>query len=494
MVEKLSKNLRRVFLRSYFLFFALLLLLAALVLGLVYLLALVNGETLQAWRPTLLVVGLALGGMALLVLVVGSGLNGQVRKAAESLLEEEYRRLRLADVRARSLQAMASTLRTTLSFERVVDAALDVCSRVLQEVGVPPRALVGAVFLYDRNQLVPVATRSFIPADLEQRLEREAGIIGKALEKAEPAVTYTPRDDPALSRLITFRECETAVCIPLRTGFQIFGAMVIGSEQRLQFNQGHLDFFNAVADQAVIALQNAQLYQDLRTEKQRLVQADEDARKALARDLHDGPTQSVAAIAMRINYLRSLMANNPSQALVELDKVEQLARETSQEIRGMLFTLRPLVLETEGLAAAVETVINRIHETDDVVVRMAGEEQADILNERAQGVVFSVIEEALGNARKYANANVIDVRFWREADLFIVQVQDDGVGFDLDDVSSSYSERGSLGLVNMRERAERINGSLRIESAPGRGTTVTMIIPLEEDVVRPQQYNGRIRR
>ena len=76
----------------------------------------------------------------------------------------------------------------------------------------------------------------------------------------------------------------------------------------------------------------------------------------------------------------------------------------------------------------------------------------------------------------------------------IVQVQDDGVGFDVDAVSSSYSQRGSLGLVNMRERAERINGSLRIESTPGTGTTVTMVIPLEEDVVRPQAYNGRIRR
>lgn len=494
MVDKLSKNLRRAFLRSYFLFFVLLLFLAALVIGLVYLLALVNGQTLLVWRPTLLIAGLALGAMAPLVLVVGSSLNRQVHRAAQTLLEEEYQRLRLADARARSLQALAATLRTTLSFERVVESALDVCSRVLQEVGVPPRALVGAVFLYDHNQLVPVATRSFVPADLEQRIEREAGIIGKALEKVEPAVTFTPRDDPALSRLVTFRACETAVCIPLRTGFQIFGVMVIGSEQRLQFNQGQLDYFNAVADQAVIALQNAQLYQDLRAEKQRLVQADEDARKALARDLHDGPTQSIAAIAMRINYLRSLVERDPAQALIELDKVEQLARETAHEVRGMLFTLRPLVLETEGLAAALETVINRIHESGDVVVRMAGEEQTDILNERAQSVVFSVIEEALGNARKYAEADFIDVRFWREGDLFIVQVQDDGVGFDLEEVNSSYNERGSLGLVNMRERAERISGSLRVESAPGSGTTVTMVIPLEEDVIRPQQYNGRIRR
>ena len=128
-----------------------------------------------------------------------------------------------------------------------------------------------------------------------------------------------------------------------------------------------------------------------------------DRRRKALPDLHDGPTQSIAAIAMRINYLRTLIERDPDQAMVELDKIEQLARETSQEVRGMLFTLRPLVLETEGLAAALETVINRIHEADDVQVRMVGDEQTEILNERAQSVVFSVIEEALGNARKYAH-------------------------------------------------------------------------------------------
>lgn len=152
----------------------------------------------------------------------------------------------------------------------------------------------------------------------------------------------------------------------------------------------------------------------------------------------------------------------------------------------MLFTLRPLLLETEGLAAALEAVINRIRETDKLTVRMVGEEHTEMLNERAQGVIFSVVEEALGNARKYAHASLIDVRFWRESDLFVAQVQDNGVGFDVQDVNDSYSIRGSLGLVNMQERAERIDGSLRIESKPGAGTTVTMVLPLGPDVVRQQ--------
>ena len=90
------------------------------------------------------------------------------------------------------------------------------------------------------------------------------------------------------------------------------------------------------------------------------------------------------------------------------------------------------------------------------------------------------MEEALSNARKYSEASRVDVRFWREEDLFVAQVQDNGVGFDIQSVNSSYSTRGSLGMINMQERAERVDGSLRIESTPGKGTSVTLVVPLDK--------------
>ncbi|MCA9921986.1 MAG: hypothetical protein KC421_06435, partial [Anaerolineales bacterium] len=82
--------------------------------------------------------------------------------------------------------------------------------------------------------------------------------------------------------------------------------------------------------------------------------------------------------------------------------------------------------------------------------------------------------------RKYSKAKLIQVRFWQEDDLFVAMVKDDGVGFDTQDVNQDYSSRGSLGMVNMRERAERIDGSLRLESTPGKGTQVTLIVPLDK--------------
>lgn len=398
----------------------------------------------------------------------------------QQYFQEELGELRAANKRARQLQGMASVLRATLSFERVVDEALGVCNQALEEMGIPRRSIVGAVFLFKGRYLYPIATRQFSAPDMDRGILGKEGVMGAALDKAVPTITNNPAQDPELRYFTALKTCRTVVCIPLRTGFHIFGAMVIGSEKQVQFGSDHFKLFNAVADQAVIALQNAQLYQRLDQEKQRLIEADEEARRELARDLHDGPTQTIAAIAMRVNFIRSLLARDPGQALEELEKVEQLAKRTSQEIRGMLFTLRPLVLETQGLGPAVESMISKLREIDGMNIRLQGGDFGDLLSKPAQSVVFSIVEEALGNARKYAKAALVEVRFWQEDNLFVARIQDDGVGFDMAAVNANYSTRGSLGMVNMQERAERINGSLRVESTPGRGTTVMLVVPLEK--------------
>ncbi len=432
------------------------------------------------WIPGLVIVSLiywlAIGTIYFLV----DKYSVRLRSLIIQVVGGELQQLRAANRRAESLQSMASVMRGTLSFEKVVEEALNVCSLAIEEMGVPAHALVGAVFLYEGDELIPVATRRFTQSDVARSLRGEQGIVGEALQGAEPLATDNPKQDPELRTFTTFQNCLTAACIPLRAGYQIFGAIVIGSTMAVKFDEEHFELFNAVADQAVIALQNAQLYQRLEEEKQRIIQADEDARKELARDLHDGPTQSIAAIAMRINYIRSLLSRDPEQALVELEKVEELAKQTSKEIRGMLFTLRPLVLETQGLSAAVETLITRMKEADDLNVRLVGGQNGDLLDEHAQSVVFSIVEEALGNARKYSQANLIEVRFWQEDNLFVAVIRDDGLGFDTQSVNKDYSSRGSLGMVNMKERAERVDGSLRLESTPGHGTSVTLVIPLDK--------------
>lgn len=428
-----------------------------------------------------------LGLTVLATLILGAFVLRSAGRARDELehdlvqtIGQEYRDLSAANDRARALQQMASTLSATLSFERVVEQSLDACSLALDEMGIPRESLVGAVFLYEEGMLKPIARRRFLRTDDIKSIPGKRGVVGAALNQAEPVVTNNPQDDPELQQYEAFRDCLTAVCVPLRAGFQVFGAMVIGTDTAVQFDKDHYDLFEAVGDQAVIALQNAQLYQRLEAEKQRLIEADEEARKELARDLHDGPTQDVAAIAMRLGFARNLIDQDPDRAKEELLKVEALAKKSSADIRGMLFTLRPLVLETQGVGQAMDALMRRYSESDGIEMRLSGKEYGNLLSKPAQVVVFAILEEALNNARKYSKASLIEVRFWQVDNLFAASVKDNGIGFDTYDITRDYSTRGSLGMVNMRERAERIDGSLRVDSSPDAGTTVTLVVPLDK--------------
>jgi signal transduction histidine kinase len=244
-----------------------------------------------------------------------------------------------------------------------------------------------------------------------------------------------------------------------------------------------VDLLTIFCNQATIALQNANLYQSLRQERDKIIDREEEARHKLARDLHDGPTQDVSAIAMRLNFARLLVERDSARARVELEKLEDLAHRTVREIRSMLFALRPVVLETEGLLAALNQYTDNLRESEDLPIAVDAEGYQDCLDLETQGVVFAIIEEALNNARKHAEASRILVRLSVQDDLFVAQVVDNGRGFDLNAVEADYGSRGSLGLINLRERAGLVEGNVTIDSEPGEGTSVTLVVPIVEEPV-----------
>ena len=214
-----------------------------------------------------------------------------------------------------------------------------------------------------------------------------------------------------------------------------------------------------------------------------MIDVHEEARKKLARDLHDGPTQSVAAMAMRINIARRLVEKNPKSAVDELSKIEELAHRTTKEIRHMLFTLRPLVLESQGLAVALKSMADKMRETYNQNVTVNVDENiASQMEMGKQGVIFYIIEEAINNARKHAGAANIWVRLNTfQPGLALLEIEDNGVGFDVEAVNKAYENCSSLGMVNLRERTELVNGLLNIQSVIGKGTKVQVYIPLTEE-------------
>lgn len=396
--------------------------------------------------------------------------------------ESEALQLRSARERTRAIYEMANTLSANLDHQHVLEAAQMIGALALREDLGDDVRLISAVLLFQgkENMLRARSARGLTRADLNVTVPGHRGILGLALKQTTPVFGADATRDPELRFFAGFTDIKSVLAIPLRAQFDNFGVMVFGCDHPNAFSDEHVELMTAIGTQSTMALQNAVLYQNLLTEKEKIVEVEEDARKKLARDLHDGPTQSVAAIAMRVNFIRRLVERQPQQAIEELWKVEELARRTTKEIRHMLFTLRPLVLETQGLVAALQQLAEKMLETHNTKVTVKAQKEIENhLDTNAQGVLFYIVEEAVNNARKHSQAEEIIVRLYRREAFVMVEIEDNGVGFDVSAVDANYDQRGSLGMINMRERAELVEGQLRIQSAKGMGTKISVMVPVQ---------------
>jgi len=427
---------------------------------------------------------LVLYGLTALLLFLLAGVPSRVKgstpRAATEDRASNTKPQSEAHERLRSLYELTSMLSTTLSHERVLDALLDTSEIGLEGLDGTDSLSVRMVFLYSSGGAMHVAAaRHLLEADRDLTIGAQAGLVQQALGTAEPAIGNSATDDPELKNFASLTKAQSLLCVPLRAGFEVYGAVLLASPKPNAYTKEHVELVTAFCNQAVIALQNARLYQNVQADKQRIINTQEDIRRQLAHELHDGPTQSVSAIAMRLNFTKMLVTRDPERTIAELEKLEELARKTAREIRTMLFTLRPLALETQGLTVALEQYAEKLNEIEELTVHVDSD-LVERLAPTTEGIAFSIIEEAVNNAKKHATANNIHVRLRLQQDLLVAEVKDDGRGFDLPSVDRDYDQRGSLGLVNMRERAVLVSGSLTIKSELGQGTVVTLLIPLSD--------------
>jgi signal transduction histidine kinase len=390
--------------------------------------------------------------------------------------------------RFRKMFQLITDLTVTLNYSRVLEKSLDAAFLALRLSDLPTDRLISAVLLFSEEEMaipdLEVAYGRGLPRpDMTQRVPGIAGLLEKVIESGDPHMTMELAADPELKQFIAFRSCTTGFCIPLRAGLDTFGVILFAHPEKNYFTLDAQEIINTVGHQAQIAMQNAHLFQELKTERDQIIKVQKEAQRRLAAALHDGPTQTVAAIPMQISRARHLLSRDVNAAAELLYQTEELARRTSQQIRHMLFTLRPLVLDSEGLIAALQSMAEKTKETfgQNVLVE-TDVKLVEQLDMNTQTVIFTIAEEAVNNARKHAKAEHIWVKIQRlQSDLAFLEIEDDGIGFLVDDVMGNYDDRGSLGMLNMRERAELVQGVFHIKSVPGEGTQIQVVLPLTPD-------------
>lgn len=374
----------------------------------------------------------------------------------------------------RSLYEVAYTLTTTVDYRQVLEATLRESRKLVPFT-------TGFVLLSSGrpDDLYVAASQAL---EISDRLRHVTVGLGLAaiMRGTEAHVVAPLSQEPDLAGFATLRNSVKACLIPLRAGVRTYGLLVVASNDLQSFNAEQVEQLTTLANYAIIALHNAQLIFDLKEERNKLISKEETVRHQLARDLHDGPAQALAALTMNIEFIKRLLERDPGRVNAELDKMSALAKRTNHDVRTMLFELRPLVLETQGLLVTLEEYLDRFRNSHPgTAIVLEADEMGDIhLETQVEGTLFNIIQEAVNNALKHAQAKHIWVRLRREGINLLTVVQDDGVGFDLQKVLASYEQRGSFGLLNIDERARLVGGNAELESTPGKGTRVTILVPL----------------
>jgi len=386
--------------------------------------------------------------------------------------------------RMKALFEMIETFSATLNYQKVMDYALDTAISAADERDRSQNGMVGAVLLFgNQSDLEIRAERGFQAHDRQVHLPAEEGILSEVFKTGELSLIKEPGQDPELARLLTLHDRAVSVCLPLIRGITAYGVMLFAHEDPDYFSTERVEILQMLSNQAVISLQNANLYQDLAKEKERILQTQEEAQRNLSRALHDGPTQSISAIAMRISIARKILEQSPQEVGEELARVEEMARRATQDIRHMLFTMRPLVLETEGLTAALHAMADKMGDLhQQKVIIDVHDDAIQQLSPSQQSAIFSITEESVNNARKHAKANAIWVKLQllpQDCSIAALDIIDNGVGFDVKSVMTNYDRRGSLGMINLQERTDLINGILQIDSIKDQGTRIRILIPID---------------
>ncbi len=258
---------------------------------------------------------------------------------------------------------------------------------------------------------------------------------------------------------------------------EVYGLRKDGTEFPAEANISKL----AIEDKMIFTVTLRDITGRLRTERQlqsltgELMAAQEEERRRIARELHDDINQRLALLAIDLATLLSRPTTMTDQARETVRSMAQRLAEISNDVRRMAYQFHPSILDDLGLTAALKQLADEWSAKTGVKTVIVQEDIADPLPRDIASCVYRIAQESLANIMKHARATRVELELTCDDQEVTLSIQDSGVGFDLKDIQAHHP---GLGLVNMRERVRSVQGRLAIQSEPGRGTHITVHIPL----------------
>jgi signal transduction histidine kinase len=398
----------------------------------------------------------------------------------EHLVTELDQRGQELEQRSQELEMLLSvsgSVASTLEMRTLLETVFDALSRVVDY------SAIGVLVLDEAGDTLTVAARmgsTSTPAQDLQRTEypvQDLGAVWDRLCEEQPLVV--PNVGAGSAEATILRGMlgvplpdshgsgpQNFMCVPLAVRAQLIGMLTVADAPPASFGARATTLALGIARQAAMAIENARLLDRARQA------AVLEERQRLSRELHDSITQALYGISLYAEAAgRALSGGDMEPAATNLQEIRETTREALGEMRLLLFELRPPLLQEYGLAPALRARLQAVEVRAGLVTEFECENEERLSPEREQEL-YRLAQEALNNVLKHAHASRVSVRLGIATGAATLEVADDGVGFE-----PALQSGAGFGLPGMRERAERLGGSLRIDSSPGTGTHLYAEVP-----------------
>lgn len=417
---------------------------------------------------------------------LGRAFNAMIDSLArtQTELEASNQRLRAGNQDLQMLYELAATINQSLNIETILETGL---ARALNFAG----AQAGLIALLGEKDSLEARAVSGLSPEVQDSLMADAArrLMDSSLETERPwfidgysaaplADSLTSHDEPLDRRGIA--------CYPIKSRNQLQGILIALGHTASPASDRTVSLLMAVCNQLGIAVENASLWEELKRKEAirarllaQTVTAQEQERERISRELHDETGQALTALLVQLKLFERMPDMNAVSALAQ--DLRELVVQTLDEVRRLARDLRPSTLNDLGLVPTLDWYIKayRQNTTLDVEFIVDVPEGARLMR-LTELILYRVVQEALTNVVRHASAAHVSVRLEQDDKAVRLSIRDDGAGFDV--ANTLNAQERSLGLLGMRERVELIGATLRLDSAPGKGTCLQVEVALNENV------------
>ncbi|HEX9027219.1 MAG TPA: sensor histidine kinase [Clostridium sp.] len=220
----------------------------------------------------------------------------------------------------------------------------------------------------------------------------------------------------------------------------------------------------------------------------KILEAQENERKRIARDIHDGPAQHMANVVMKVDICKMVLQKDFEEGLKELEDLKESVKVALKEVRSIIFDLRPMSLDDLGLIQTIQQTLNIISEESNINIKIKLKPIETEIESIIQVAVYRIIQEIFNNIRKHSEAKNAEVRMDFGVKYLMLIITDDGVGFNVEETLKRVRTKGtSYGLIGIFDRVNQLQGEIEIKSSKKTGTTYTVKLPINREVIKDER-------